>query len=230
MYCLQSKNSNFVFTIIRTADNQVQSYLKTMSYLCNLNNQTLIIYMSLGCLSKELEKLLNAENFQNRIELKRFQKWSAKVTQKNQPQLLLKKSSANIIKKKMTDNCYSKIDPQTLLKKWPATATQKMIEKRYTKNDPQTLLKKKIHKRYSESDSPTPLKYDHKHYSKMTHKRYSTLNYEHGRFLSDEQEPQKWSKTFSPSWLFFDWKIASTSYKKLMTPLWNMNYLPSSLI
>ena len=35
--------------------------------MCYLNNQTLIVYMSFGCLSKELEQLLNAKNFQNRI-------------------------------------------------------------------------------------------------------------------------------------------------------------------
>ena len=53
-----------------------------------LDNQTLNICISFGCSSKELEKLLNAITFQNRIlntERVRFK------SSKNEPQTLLKK-------------------------------------------------------------------------------------------------------------------------------------------
>ena len=42
---------------------------------------------------------------------------------------------------KLTHKCYTKIDPQTLLKNWPTSVTQKLIHKLYSKIDPRALLK-----------------------------------------------------------------------------------------
>ena len=86
--------------------------------------------MSLGCLNKKLEKLLNGKKFQNRIlnaqrvRLQKFKKQSTKVNKKNEEQQLLKKGSTTV-----TQRNY----PQTLLKKMTHNATLKMTNKRYSK-------------------------------------------------------------------------------------------------
>ena len=117
---------------------------------------------------------------------------------KSDRKTLLKNRSTNVTQK-LFHKRYSKIDPQTLLKKWSTNVTQNLNHKHYSKIDPQTLLK------WSANVTP-----------KLTQKRYSIVSNKYGI--------EKSSKTNTLSWLFFDWKIAATSYKKFKTTLWNINY------
>ena len=86
--------------------------------------------------------------------------------------------------KKLTHKRYSKSDPQTLLKNWPANVTPQLTQKLYSKSDPQALLKKwstnvnqkLTHKRYSKSDPQTLLKmWSTNVTQKLTHKRSSLV-------------------------------------------------------
>ena len=94
------------------------------------------------------------------------------------------------------------------LKKWSTNVTQKVIHKRYSKVEPQALLKN--------WPSNVTQKWSTNVTQKLTQKRYSIVSNKHGI--------EKSSKTNTLSWLFFDWKIAATSYKKFKTTLWNINY------
>ena len=94
------------------------------------------------------------------------------------------------------------------LKKWSTNVTQKVIHKRYSKVEPQALLKN--------WPSNVTQKWSTNVTQKLTQKRYS--------IVSNKYVIEKSSKTNTLSWLFFDWKIAATSYKKFKTTLWNINY------
>ena len=115
-------------------------------------------------------------------------KWSTTVTQK------------------VIHKCYSKVDPQLLLKNWPTTVTQKVIHKRYSKIDPQLLLK----------NWPTT----------VTQKLAHNCNPQTISIFSNDPRTQKYSKTLTLSWQFFYWKIAATNYKKFKKTLSNRNYPP----
>ena len=122
--------------------------------------------------------------------LKRYsQKWSKNFTQKS-----IHKHYLKIVPQTLLKNW-----PQMLLKKWSTNVTQKVIHKRYSKVEPQALLKN--------WPSNVTQKWSTNVTQKLTQKRYLIVSNKHGI--------KKSLKTNTLSWLFFDWKIAATSYKNL---------------
>ena len=91
------------------------------------------------------------------------------------PQTLLKKWSTDVIQV-LTHKHYAKSDPQTLLKYWPTNVTQKVIHKRYSKNWPTNVTQKVIHSVTQKSDPQTLLKnWPTEVTQKVIHKRYSKI-------------------------------------------------------
>ena len=106
--------------------------------------------MSFGCSNKELQKFKNRILNTQWFRFKKFQKCSTNVTQKLvhscysklDPQLLLKNWTTNVSYSKFTNKRYSKADPQLLLKNWHTNDTQKVIRNCYSRTEPQKLPKK----------------------------------------------------------------------------------------